>query len=110
LSTINRTYVSIAIVGRPSVNTARPVCSNSRRQHRTAGHSNAGSDNSTSSAARSTGSSLTSTGNDSSHNDSVCGAQTVSISPPFDQKTHHLQGILTVTPDGKASSYSAGSS
>jgi hypothetical protein len=40
LSTINRTYVSNAIVGRPSVSTARPVCSNSWRHRSTNGHSN----------------------------------------------------------------------
>jgi hypothetical protein len=39
LSTINRMNVSIAIVGRPSVNTSRPVCSNSKRQRSTIGHS-----------------------------------------------------------------------
>jgi hypothetical protein len=108
LSTINRMYVSIAIVGRPSVNTARPVCSNSRRQHCTTGHNNSGSHNSTSSAARSTGNSLTSTGNDSSHNDSACGAKTVSINSLSDRKTHHLQGILTVTPDGRAPKFFRG--
>ena len=69
--TIRRTKLSIAIVGRPSLNTARRVCSTSRRKCSTIRPSNCGSDNKRSSAARSSGSSLTSTGKASSHNDSA---------------------------------------
>jgi hypothetical protein len=104
LSTINLTYVSSAIVGRPSVNTNRPVSRDSRCQRSTNGHNNSGSATNTSSAARSLGNSFTSTGNDSSHSDSGCGASNVSMHTPLDQKPHHQQGILTATPDGKRAS------
>jgi hypothetical protein len=102
LSTINRTYISSAIVGRPSVSTSRPVSRNSCRQRSTNGHNNPGSDSNTSNAARSSGNSLTSIGKASSHRHSGCSAKSVSINSPFDEKTHHQQGILTVTPDGQA--------
>ena len=106
-------YVSSAIVGRPSVNTNRPVSRNSCRQRSTNGHNNSGSASNTSNAARSSGNSFTSNGNDSSHNDSGCGANNVSMHTPLTKKTHYQQGILGVTPDGKAPhnpiTFSAGS-
>ena len=101
LSTINLTYVSIAIVGRPSVNTNRPVSTTSRRQRSNSTIISSGSANTRSNSARSPGNSRTSIGNASSHNDSGCPAQSISTQTPLDdQKPPHLQGILTITPDG----------
>jgi len=67
LRTINLTYVSIAIVGRPSVNTNRPVSTTSRRHRSRKTIASSGSDNNPSKAARSAGSSFTSIGSASSH-------------------------------------------
>jgi hypothetical protein len=64
-------YVSIAIVGRPSVNTARPVSTTSWRQRSNSTIISSGSASTASSAARSAGSSFTSIGSASSHNDSA---------------------------------------
>jgi len=64
LSTINRTYVSIAIVGRPSVSTNLPVSITSRRQRSRNTIDNSGSDNNPSNAAKSCGSSFTSIGSE----------------------------------------------
>ncbi len=92
--------VSIAIVGRPSVNTARFCSITSRRKRSTTGPNNPGSESNKSNAARSSGNSLTSTGKASSHNDSACPADNINIPTPFNQKPTHLQDILTITPDG----------
>jgi hypothetical protein len=106
--------VSIAIVGRPSVNTARLASTTSRRKRSRIGINSSGSDNTRSNAASSSGSSLTSTGSDSSHKHSARSDQSVSMHTPFSQKPAHLQEILTATPDGKTLShplgFSAGSS
>src|ERR1019366_9190932 len=91
--------LSIAIVGRPSLNTARPDSNTSWRKRSTIGPSNRGSDSNKSSAARSRGNSLTSTGNASSHKHSTCPADNVNIPTPFDQKPAHLQDILAIRPD-----------
>jgi hypothetical protein len=104
LSTINRTKLSIAIVGRPSLKTSRPVSTNSERQRSTIGHNNSSSLNSTSIRARSSGNPSASTGNTTSHKHSDCSARSVNISSPFDQKPAHMQDILTDTPDGTPSS------
>src|SRR5207302_8930732 len=96
------TYVSNPLVGLPSVTASRPVARNSWRQHSTNGHNIAGSDSNASSPARSSGNSLTSIGKASSHRHSGCSAKSVSMHSPFDEKTHNQQGILTITPDGKA--------
>jgi hypothetical protein len=92
LSTINRTYVSIAIVGRPSVNTNRPVSTTSTRNRSKNTIANSGSDNNLSSAAKSSGNSRTSIGSASSHKHSGQPAQSVSTHPPqIDQKPIHKQ-------------------
>src|ERR1019366_2409550 len=96
--------VSIAILGRPSVNTNRPVSRNSRRNRTKIGPSSRGSDNTRSSAARSSGSCLTSTGKDSSHKHSTRPDHSVSMHSPLSQEPAHMQGILTVTPDGNTPS------
>ena len=62
--------------------------------------SSAGSSSSTSSAARSSGSSRTSIGNASSHNVSACPATNRSTTRSPHQKLTHMQGILSIRPDG----------
>ena len=70
LTIISRTYVSIAIVGRPRPDEA-PVSDSSRSHRAPIGASSPGSASSSSSRARSSGSTRTSAGRISSHNDSV---------------------------------------
>jgi hypothetical protein len=84
LTTINRTNVAIAIDGRP-----RPRAEPSHAA--ATGPSSAGSKSTRSSLARSSGSSRASIGSTSSHNDSTCPADSVSITPPSSRKTMHEQ-------------------
>jgi hypothetical protein len=86
--------VSIAIVGRRSVNTARLSSITSRRKRSSTGINNSGSDSTRSSADRSSGSSLTSIGNASSHKHSTRSDQSISTRTPFSQKKPaHMQVI-----------------
>jgi hypothetical protein len=84
LTTINRTYLAIQIVGRPRATA-------SRCQLAAIGSSQQGSRNSASSAAKSSGSSRTWPASTSSHSDSTCPSDSRSIHNPLDQESDHLQ-------------------